>query len=366
MKKNLPGTDGSLAAIITDTHFGAHKNSEWFHEMIIIWAHWLVAECKKRNIKKLRILGDIFNSRSTVNTRTLNWAIDIILEEFSWFDDIWIIVGNHDAYYKTSTDVASVNVFKRHKGITVFNEPTMMTDNDRSVMVLPWVDKLNDEKWGEICQEIQVDKADICMGHLEIKSFETHHNSFYTDGVEPENLVDKFTQIYSGHFHLRQERGNIKYIGCPYQLDWKDFANDKGFYVLNLDTLEDEFIPNNVSPVHEKYTVQWVLDNAKNPKKLNVKGNWIKLIVDTRECEKEDADKAYAILSSMNPFEIRKEVIYGDVETNNVEIDTSKLNNPIGLLFEYLESIDSIKATQKKRIKGIFIDLHDKIKAELK
>ena len=366
MKKNQIGTDGSLVAIVTDTHFGAHKNSEWFHEMIVIWATWLVEECKKRNIKKLRILGDIFNSRTTVNNRTLNWAMDIILEQFAWFEDIWIVVGNHDAYYKTSTDIASVNIFKKHKGISVFNEPELVFDNDRSIAVIPWVEKLDDDKFVQIFDKIKVKTADICMGHLEIKSFETHHNSFYTEGVEPESIADKFTQIYSGHFHLRQERGNIKYIGCPYQIDWKDYANDKGFYVLNLDTLKDEFIPNKVSPTHQKYTVEWVLENADNPKKLKVKGNWIKLIVDTRECEKEDADKAHAILSSMNPFEIRKEVIYGDLETEDIEIDTSKLNNPVELLFEYLDSITTIKDKQKKRLKTIFVDVHEKIIAEQK
>jgi len=359
--KNQTGTDSSLVAIVTDTHLGAHKNNEWFHEMVVVWAAWLVDECKKRNIKKLRILGDIFNSRTTVNTRTLNWAMDIVLEQFNWFDDIWIVVGNHDAYYKTSTDVASVNIFKKHKGITVFNEPAMVMDNDRSIMVLPWIDKLDDVKFAEIENNLNFDKADICFGHLEIKSFETHHNSFYTEGVEPENLVDKFTKIYSGHFHLRQERGNIKYIGCPYQLDWKDYANDKGFYILNLDTMEDQFVPNNISPTYQKYTVEWVLENVKNPKKLNVKGNWIKLIVDTRECDKDQADEAYNILSSMQPFEIRKEVIYGDIEAGMVEMDTSRLNDPMGLLSEYIDST-SIKDEQKKRIKLRLIDIYNEIK----
>jgi len=361
--KKTPGIDKSLVAIVTDTHLGAHKNNEWFHEMVVLWAAWLVDECKKRNIKKLRILGDIFNSRTTVNTRTLNWAMDIILEQFSWFDDIWIVVGNHDAYYKTSTDVASVNIFKKHKGITVFNEPAMVMDNDRSIMVLPWVDKLDDAKFAEIEKNLNFDKADICFGHLEIKSFETHHNSLYTEGVEPENLVDKFTKIYSGHFHLRQERGNITYVGCPYQLDWKDYANDKGFYVLNLDTMDAQFIPNVISPTYQKYTVEWVIENAKNPRKLNVRGNWIKLIVDTRECSKDQADEAYNILTAMQPFEIRKEIIYGDLEADMVEMDTSRLHDTIGLLSEYIDST-SIPDVQKKRIKLILIDMYNEIKGK--
>ena len=360
--KNLNGTN--QIAIIADTHLGAHKNSEWFHTQIVEWATWLVKKCKEKNVKKLRILGDIFNSRSTVNTRTLNWALDIILEHFAWFDDIWIIVGNHDAYYKTSTDIASVNIFKRHKGIQVFNQPTMVEDSGRKFMILPWIDKLDDEKFLEIMENLKDEIADVCLGHLEIKSFETHHNSFYTEGVEPENLISLFKNLYSGHFHLRQERGNIKYIGCPFQLDWKDYANDKGFYILNLDTLQDEFIPNDISPTHQKYTVEWVLNHELGVKKLDVKRNWIKLIVDTRICEKSDADKAYAILASMDPIEIRKEIIYGSDKTELVEMDTSKLNDPVSLLFEYLDTIDNIKTDQKKRIKTIFVDINDKIKAK--
>jgi len=360
MKKNQTGTD-TLSAIIADTHLGAHKNSEWFHGQMIIWADWLVEKCKENNIKKLRILGDVFNSRSTVNTRTLNWALDIILDKFSYFDDVWIIVGNHDAYYKNSTDIASVNIFKRHKNIRVFNSPTVVEDGGRNFMILPWVDKLDDDKFNLITETLLNKKVDICLGHLEIKGFETHHNSFYTEGVDPENLIGCFKKIYSGHFHLRQERGTITYVGCPFQLDWKDYANDKGFYILNTETLQDKFIPNDVSPVHQKYTVEWVLEHQDKPEKLDIEGNWVKLIVDTRSCEKEQADEAYNIISAMKPIEIRKEIIYGDEEKEEAEIDTSKLNDPMSLLFEYLETIKSIKEPQKKRIKGIFLDIREKL-----
>ena len=53
--------------------------------------------------------------------------------------------------------------------------------------------------------------------------------------------------------------------------------------------------------------------------------------------------------------------ITGDVDKEEVDIDTSKLNDPMGLLFEYLKTIQSIKDTQKKRIKGIFLDIREKI-----
>ena len=78
-------------------------------------------------------------------------------------------------------------------------------------------------------------------------------------GHKASQLLEKSSLVFSGHFHYREEReykeGNIIYVGCPFELDFGDRDTTKGYYVLDTSNLTYQFIENNVSPKHKKYTV---------------------------------------------------------------------------------------------------------------
>jgi hypothetical protein len=63
------------------------------------------------------------------------------------------------------------------------------------------------------------------------------------EGLEPK-LFDKFDMVFSGHYHHKSSRGNIHYLGNPYELTWQDHDDPRGFHILDLETQDLEFIQN--------------------------------------------------------------------------------------------------------------------------
>ena len=51
-------------------------------------------------------------------------------------------------------------------------------------------------------------------------------------------------QKSQGHYHHASKKGNIEYIGTPYEMNWQDYSDQKGFHIFDLDTRIKEFIEN--------------------------------------------------------------------------------------------------------------------------
>ena len=66
-------------------------------------------------------------------------------------------------------------------------------------------------------------------------------------GFESESLLDKYKLVITGHFHCRDHREytngkSIIYLGSPYELDFGDREQTKGFTILDTDDLSLELI----------------------------------------------------------------------------------------------------------------------------
>ena len=57
--------------------------------------------------------------------------------------------------------------------------------------------------------------------------------------------------MFSGHFHHKSERGNISYLGSPYEITWNDYNDPRGFHILDVDSRHLEFIQNPHSIFHK-------------------------------------------------------------------------------------------------------------------
>ena len=57
-------------------------------------------------------------------------------------------------------------------------------------------------------------------------------------------MFNKFDTVFSGHYHHKSSKGNITYLGNPYELTWQDFDDVRGFHLFDLKTHELEFIKN--------------------------------------------------------------------------------------------------------------------------
>jgi DNA repair exonuclease SbcCD nuclease subunit len=277
---------------IADLHIGVHQNSIFWHETALNWAEWLKNELHAKDIKDIFILGDVFHYRDEVAVNTIH-VVNQILTKWKEFN-IVIIVGNHDAYYKDRSDINSLSILNGRDNITVIEQPTTFTVLGKKLTFLPWGSNISD-----------LPQSDIMFGHLEIESFKMNSFKLCDHGTKTSDLLDRSKLILTGHFHLRDERiydnGTIVYVGNPFEMDFGDTGTTKGYYILDINSSEYEFIENTVSPKHKKIGITEIVKQADI--KEVFKNNIVKLIVD-KKVSSDNIDSLLKKISNFNPFSV--------------------------------------------------------------
>lgn len=225
-----------------DTHFGARNDSQLFHDFFEVFFEHLFAYMLANNIKTIVQFGDLFDRRKYVNFVSLKRAREYFFDKCRKHGfTVYVFLGNHDVSYKNTLDVASpVLLLKDYTNIHVMSHPTIMQLGNTKTLCVPWICADN---YTECVDAIQNSDADLCLGHFEIQGFEMYKGAVCDHGLEIENFW-KFRHVYSGHFHHISTKGNITYIGSPYQIMWSDYGDERGFFVLDTTSGETEFVVN--------------------------------------------------------------------------------------------------------------------------
>ena len=325
----------SKIAMISDTHLGVHGDSPMWHKISTDYSKWLSELLLDRGIKTIYHLGDVFNNRKQIGVDTIHTATMFFdnLKEF----DISIIAGNHDCFHADNAMVNSVSILGNRDNIRIVDEPYYVINAGKRAMLCPW--GFNPAESGE--------KYDVLFGHFEINSFKMRTFSVCEKGMEVESITSVAPRIFSGHFHLRDDRtfskGNkITYVGCPYELDWGDYETTKGVYIYDFDTDTIEFIENTFSPRHYKIDASHVSNpDFIHDLKSNVPNNIIKLISDNT-VSPETVDKLVAIIQKLKPIEFNCDIQRKTlVDVRAVcEHDTTS-TEPEEALNQYVDKLDT-------------------------
>ena len=292
----IPTIKKSKVAIFSDLHLGIHSNSSEWHKYAIEWANWFREECRDKGIKDLIFCGDWHHNRSEISVNTLQVSADI-LDMFEEFNLI-AITGNHDIYYKHRTDVNSLSIFKNRKNVTILEQYQTLEVFDKKLSFCPWNTPTK-----------VIEESDVIFGHFEIETFKMNAFKICEEGVRVKDLLHKSSLVISGHFHTRHEKqfgaGTILYVGNPFQMDFGDAGNRKGYHILDLDTLEYEFFENNVSPCYEKITLsELVAEGDITPiVKNKISNNIVKLKVD-KNISQDDMDILTAAFNKLQPEQL--------------------------------------------------------------
>ena len=267
---------GHKIALITDTHFGIRKGSQIFHDYFSQFYHsTFFPLLDSRSIDTVVHLGDCFDVRKGIDYWSLDWA------KSNFFDPLkergiklFLIVGNHDIFYKDSLSINSPGLnLREYDNITIIDSPGTISVRDTNVFMVPWLCSGNAERF---TQELDATTADISMGHLELAGFYANKDYQCQHGTDP-NVFKQFKTVFSGHFHKKSTRGNITYLGNPYQLYWNDEGDTRGFHIFDLETHELEFIENPNKMFHKIYY------NEDDKKLINpnpYKGSYVKVIAE--------------------------------------------------------------------------------------
>lgn len=292
----IPTIKKNKVAIFSDLHLGVHSNSSEWHKYAIEWANWFREECRDKGIKDLIFCGDWRHNRSEISVNTLQVSADI-LDMFEEFNLI-AITGNHDIYYKHRTDVNSLSIFKNRKNVTILEQYQTLEAFDKKLSFCPWNTPTK-----------VIEESDVIFGHFEIETFKMNAFKICEEGVRVKDLLKKSSLIISGHFHTRHEKqfgaGTILYVGNPFQMDFGDAGNRKGYHILDLDTLEYEFFENNVSPCYEKITLSELVEEGDITPivKNKISNNIVKLKVD-KNISQDDMDILTAVFNKLQPEQL--------------------------------------------------------------
>ena len=241
--------------LFTDTHIGARSNSnEWMD--IISSAHFeFIIPTIEKNWKEGDLIihcGDVFDNRQSINLKVLNIGIRVY-ERLAKLGKIHIIAGNHDIYKKDSTTITSLDSLKWIPNVKIWKEPGCINVGLSKLLLMPWRATVKEE--GETLKEYQKQyKPDYAFMHGTFSG--TQYNKYVKidskEGGSTSSTVG-YKRVFSGHIHWQQDVKNINIIGSPFEITRGDADNKKGMYYLDLNTGEETFYENKISPKHIKF-----------------------------------------------------------------------------------------------------------------
>jgi len=196
----------------TDIHFGLRHNSAEHNQDCLDFIDWLIAEAKSRGVDTCLFLGDWHHHRSNINILTLDYTMQALRKLNAAFKKTYIMVGNHDLFYREKREIHSMVVGSEFPNIVLVDEPLIEGD----VALIPW---LVEEEWKGLANI----KTKYLFGHLELPGFKMNasvempdHGTLNADHFKHQEMV------FSGHFHKRQTKGKINYIGNPFGHTYSD------------------------------------------------------------------------------------------------------------------------------------------------
>ena len=210
-------------AVCTDIHFGLKSNSLVHNTDCSDFIDWFIATAKANGCETGMFLGDWHHHRASINLQTLNFSLKALEKLSAAFDQFYFIPGNHDLYYRDKRDIHGAEWARHLPNITVVNDWFQQDD----VIIAPWL-------VGDDHKRIPKLSSKYMFGHFELPHFKM--NAMVEMPDHGEVKVDSFRgieSVYSGHFHLRQQKKNINYIGNCFPHNFADAGDaDRGMMVL--------------------------------------------------------------------------------------------------------------------------------------
>ena len=241
------------AAVFTDIHFGLKSNSLQHNQDCSDFVDWFIEKAKGEGCETCLFLGDWNHHRASINIHTLQYGLRALEKLNNNFDKVYFIPGNHDLYYRDRRDVHSVEWANHLPNVVIVND----WFDQGNVVIAPWL-------VGDDYKKLAKMKGKYLFGHLELPEFYMNAMVMMPDhGELKDSDVTGFEKVFSGHFHRRQGRNNIWYIGNAFPHNYADAGDDaRGMMILEWDQ-EPEFHSWPKQPLFRVYKLSEVLDNPE-------------------------------------------------------------------------------------------------------
>jgi DNA repair exonuclease SbcCD nuclease subunit len=311
---------------VTDTHLGLSKSSDLWHNITLNLFNDIRDYCIRNDINTIIHLGDFFHDRKSLNTKTQEIA-HLIAKMFEG-RKLYIIIGNHDTFYKNQLYPTTLEFLKSYSWITIVDE-------------VIHVDELTLCPWGKIPQY----QGSYCCGHFELSGFHMNNSYVCEHGTDP-NTLKEFEHVYSGHFHTPSTKGNITYLGSAFPQSFHDVGSPRGYY---------EFEDGNLKFIEFTGSPKFIKCNTINYKDFDLKNNIVKVtfIEDYGNVENQ---KIIDEINSMEPLklDVNFEKIVSEDNTK-LELEVSDLPNHRDLISKFIDDVSKLPKNIDKKLLKSFV-----------
>jgi len=335
-------------AIITDTHWSARKASRHLHDYFeLFYKNVFFPALEEYGVEVVIHMGDAFDNRKSIDFWGLDWTRRVVLDPLSKYET-HIIVGNHDIFLRNSTEINAPDLLlKDYPNIKTYNSPTNTKVGGIDMTFIPWICS---ENYDETLKVISKSKAKVALGHLELQGFRVNRNLIMEDhGTDPK-IFDKFTKVFSGHYHTRSNNGKVFYLGNPYEMYWTDVNDTRGFHIFDTKTLEH-------TPINNPYKLFYNIYYEDTPYQLfdttEYENKIVKVIV-RKKSKQKDFEKFIDKLYTAGIQDLKIVENFDIQENEDFEIDEEE--NTMSILNRYIDEAEF--EFDKNIIKGIFQDLY--------
>jgi DNA repair exonuclease SbcCD nuclease subunit len=329
--------------LISDIHFGNKKGVVFMlNSMEQYFKKELIPYLVKNKIKKVFILGDFYDTRTTVDVRVSNVVFDVLKKFQESKIELTILLGNHDIFFNSSVNVHSLKYFDLFDNIKIVDR--IITDDvyGRQCTFFPW-------QTDNLFQSCEYD-SEIAFGHFAINGCQLNKTQVFEGGNPQTFFHNNFKKTFTGHFHqpgvYTQGDSEIVYIGSPYHLSRSDSNSDRGVIILDMEDLSWE-------RVYSKSTLKYLaFGYGKDLSKVDIPGN----IIDVHVNITSKFDSA-----ALNKYVAEIENCLDGSPINVNVIPHYELDNSADVLTnDEIEKVKSIPEMVKSKL--VSMDLSDGIK----
>jgi len=248
------------AAVFTDIHFGLKSNSQLHNDDCLNFVKWATAKALEEGCETCLFLGDWHNTRANINIVTLNYSLRALEHMNANFERVYFIPGNHDLYYRDKRDIQSVEWAKHLPNVQICND--WFSDGD--VVIAPWL-------CGDDHKRIPKLKGKYMFGHFELPGYLMNAMVEMPDhGEVRREDFNNFEHVFTGHFHKRQTKKNITYIGNCFPHNYADAGDsDRGVMILEWGQ-EPEFHAWPAQPMYNVWDLSTMIDRGSELLKPNM------------------------------------------------------------------------------------------------
>ena len=333
----MKNIDFSKTIVMTDLHYGLRNNSRDHNTTCEEFLKWLIKEAKAWGTKTCIFAGDFHHVRSTINISTLNYSVSGLKLLNDYFDNVIFLLGNHDMFYRDKYEIHSLPYIDQFPNIRLIDKITEIGD----VAFVPWL-------VGDDWKRVKDIKSPYMFGHFELPSFKMNAIIDMPDhGLLNISHFANQKQVFSGHFHKRQNKGTIWYIGNCFPHDYSDaWDDDRGIMFWEPGkTPTFKAFPN--APKYRTLTLSQVLTD---PSKYIDQYTYARITIDVNINYEES--------------NFMKEMFENELQAKNVSMITKRadelnIDENIDINFE---SVDTIVLTHLQSIDSNIIDKQHLIK----